>query len=275
MTLPGYPPSASQPPGNAVAPVHPPAPQASHGVPSWGRGAETPLLSLQAVHPPPRQGSSVRAAVTPGCHLCRRVMLVVLATSCCPGWDWWHAGVTGGDSRMLGTGATLHLDAGDTQPGDAAVMGHRGALPAPDPAWGLSSQPQLRGAARLRLGRGTGAEQPSCPPAHPPHPDVPSPAKVSQRSHAGHGPSLCTWLWCPSSGGHRPPPRHGRHPLASPGGGDTGSHPARPPPSPGCRWPGLHTRPGRGLGSVCQPELVCQPEPVCQPELPPLPPPHN
>lgn len=62
-------------------------PRPAMGSPSWGRGAETPLPSLQAVHPPPGQGSSVRAAGTPGCHLCRRVMLVVPATSCCPGWD--------------------------------------------------------------------------------------------------------------------------------------------------------------------------------------------
>lgn len=37
-----------------------------------------------------------------------------------------------------------------------------------------------------------------------------------------------------------------QHPLASPSRGDTGSHPAWLPSSPGCWWLGLH-----GLGSVC------------------------
>lgn len=160
--------------------------------------------------------------------------------------------VMGGVAPMLGTGASrvlVRLSRARLQRGAIAGL----CQPQPQPR-ACPPQPQPPGAARLGLGQGQ-----SSPLAHP-HPGVPSPARSCRCHPAKSFPAKSrraqtlpgTWLRCPSSSRHRPPPRDSEHPLASPGGGGTGSHPARPPPSPGCQWPGLRRWLGRGPGSACQ-----------------------
>lgn len=83
-------------------------------------------------------------------------MLAVPAISRCTRQDWWRPR----GPPVLGTGTTLHPEAGDAQPGNAAVTGHRGGLPAP--AQGLSTPAKPPGAAWLRLSS-TPARTPACP----------------------------------------------------------------------------------------------------------------
>lgn len=144
------------------------------GCPSWCWGAETPLPSLQAAHPPPGQGSPARAAGPPGPCPCRRVMLAVPATSHCPG-----AGLVarrGGDFSH--SEDRSHPPPGcwrDSARGCCSAGPSRGSA-STSPSLGLVPPAAAPGGCPPRVW----AEQSSCLPACP-CPGMPSPAKSCRR----------------------------------------------------------------------------------------------
>lgn len=201
------------------------------GVPRVGLWSRNPLQSLRAA--PPSLGRALRRGVgTPAPCLCQQVT----------------------DSPRAGDGAHAPPEAVSTQPGDAAWRASEGLCQS-RPQSGACPPTCGSSGFLARAGAGPGAEQPppTCALACPARPKFPG--EVMQcpgpPRHVAPVPQL-RWASSPSPGSRASLGIIHRSVEGTAG-------PTLPiAPSPGCWWPGLGTRQGRGWVGV--PTV-----PVCQP----------